>query len=358
MKILFVGLTKIKFMPYLNFYLDNLRNNNEIHISFWNRDCENEDLNNYLGVIFHEFRYVQDDSKKLITKIRPYLQYKVFVNKILNENEFDFIFFLHTPSALLSFKKLKKLSYIFDYRDSTYETNPIFKFLVGKIVKHSKYTFVSSDAFRKYLPKKYKEKIITSHNLLLDSLIHRNDRELYLIPCERIRIAFWGFIRHKELNVELINKISSDSRFELHYYGREQETALALKEYCLKNNIHNVFFHGEYRPEDRYEFIKSTDIIHNLYKDTNMFLAMGNKYYDGIIFKIPQLCQTGSFMGEKVTNLGIGLECSPWDDDFLDKVYSYYRSLNIDEFAINANKELNAVLDEYYKGAQVIGDLT
>ena len=60
-----------------------------------------------------------------------------------------------------------------------------------------------------------------------------------------------------------------------------------------------MFFHGEYKPEDRYTFVRSTDLIHNIYKDRNMMLAMGNKYYDGLIFYIPQLCMKGSFMGEK-----------------------------------------------------------
>ena len=45
-----------------------------------------------------------------------------------------------------------------------------------------------------------------------------------------------------------------------------------------------MFFHGDYKPEDRYTFVRNTDLIHNIYKDGNMMLAMGNKYYDGLIF--------------------------------------------------------------------------
>ena len=50
MKILLAGFAKIKYMPYVNFYLDNIdREKHEVHLVYWNRDLAEEDLSKYEG---------------------------------------------------------------------------------------------------------------------------------------------------------------------------------------------------------------------------------------------------------------------------------------------------------------------
>ena len=55
MNILILGFTKIKYMPYINFYLDNIDKSNNIEVVYWNRDTLQEDLSKYQGISFHEF---------------------------------------------------------------------------------------------------------------------------------------------------------------------------------------------------------------------------------------------------------------------------------------------------------------
>ena len=81
---------------------------------------------------------------------------------------------------------------------------------------------------------------------------------------------------------------------------------------------------------------------------------MGNKYYDGIIFRIPQICMQGSFMGKCASKGEIGMECNPYDNDFCDKIYSYYQKLNWQSFYENCNKELQKIYKEYSDGAAFI----
>lgn len=359
MKILIIGFTKIKYMPYLNFYLDNIdMEKSDVHLLYWNRDLKAEDaLNN---IVLHEFRCKQEDDVPKISKIKSFMKFRKYVLNLLQKNEFDYIIVLHSLPAVLIFDKLIKLysgKYIFDYRDSTYEAFIPFKKVIGILVKHSKATFVSSDAFRSFFPENEKEKIFTSHNLLTDSLFHRNEKELYGISSDKIRIAFWGFIRHEGINREIIKKISADSRFELHYYGREQQIADNLKKYVNEIGAMNIFFHGEYRPEDRYQFVCNTDLIHNIYKDDNMMLAMGNKYYDGIIFYIPQLCFQGSFMGQKCTKNEIGLECDPYSEQFTQSIYDYISGITKDDFMKSCDKALIDVLQEIECAADIVKNL-
>ena len=342
----------------MNFYLENIDPEaNEIHLLYWNRDLKEEDTSSLQGVKLHEFRCAQKDDVSKPSKIGSFIRYRKYAKHLIKKEKFDFVIFLHSlPGVLLSDVLVKKYTdkFIFDYRDSTYEHFKPFKYVIAKLVKASKATFVSSDAFRQFLPESEKDKIFTSHNLLTDSLLHRDEKIKHGIPSDKIRIAFWGFIRHEDVNREIIRKIAADDRFELHYYGREQQIAQSLKKYALEINAQNVFFHGEYKPEDRYQFVRNTDLIHNIYKDNNMMLAMGNKFYDGLIFYVPQLCLKGSFMGEKCTKAGIGLECDPFCETFTEKIFDYYKDLNQDVFIECCNDILIGVMKEYDEGKQFI----
>lgn len=358
MKILLLGFAKLRIMPYMNFYLDNIDcQKHEVHVLYWNRDLKPEDTSKYKGVEFHEFRQEQLDDVAKEKKLGSFAHYRDYANRLLKSEHFDKVIVLHSLPGLLVLDTLIRryaYKYILDYRDSTYEYFHPFRYMVGLLIKYSLCTFTSSDAFRKYFPKKYESKIYTSHNILEDSLAHR---EYEKIKSDRIRLAFWGQIRHESVNKVLMDRIGNDVRLELHYYGREQQIALNLKKYATEKDYRNIFFHGEYMPEDRYEFVKRTDIIHNIYNDTNMLLAMGNKYYDGLIFRLPQVCMVGSFMGSLCEQKGVGCMLSPYDGDFSDKLVEYYQSLNMADFIDNADKALSDILLEYNTASNYLKEL-
>ena len=76
MKILIMGFSKLKYMPYINFYLDNIDcENNNIHVLYWNRDCKSEDKSKYHSVIFHEFSSFQEDDVIKSKKICNFVKY-------------------------------------------------------------------------------------------------------------------------------------------------------------------------------------------------------------------------------------------------------------------------------------------
>ena len=362
MKILIVGFSKIKYMPYMNFYLENIDTvSNDLHLLYWNRDLKEENTDFLSGITLHEFCCKQDDDVAKLSKIGSFIKFRKYVKRVIKKGKFDFIIVLHSLPGVLICDLLRrnyKNKYIFDYRDSTYEGFPPFKKVVGNLVENSSATFVSSDAFRRFLPIECKDKIFTSHNMLMDSLNHRDEKKNHGIESDKIRVSFWGFIRHEEINRELIKKISADARFELHYYGREQQVALNLKQYSKEINAQNVFFHGEYKPEDRYEFVRTTDIIHNVYNDANTMLAMGNKYYDAAIFYIPIMSMRGAFMADMAGKAGIGFDVDPYDDDFTDKLFDEYSVINNGEFAKRCDEELERVLTEYKSGSLLIRELT
>ncbi len=355
MKILLMGFAKLKYMPYAQFYLQHIdASHHEVHILYWNRDGKPEATDAYQNIHLHEFVLNQSDEASKLSKIGAFLHYKKFAETLLAEENFDFVIALHTMPAVLTAKTLSRQytnRYIFDYRDVTYEKFAPFRHRIHKIVLAAKATFVSSDAFRKYLPKC--DKIYTSHNLALEALNHKTrfEKQQSNTP---LRIAFWGYIRHFSINKELIEKVAVDSRFELHYYGKEEETALKLKKTATDIGADNIFFHGEYSPEQRYSFAENTDIIHNIYHDENMMLAMPNKYYDALVFQLPQVCMPDSFMGSTAEKAGVGTVLDPRCPDFLDNLWEYYQNIDSNSFSENCDKELSRVFEEYQKGATFI----
>lgn len=347
MKILMINTGKIRYTPYLSFYFDNIDFvNNQVDLIYWNRDLSPEALPNK-NINFIEFKAFQQDEWPKPKKIKNFLNYRRFVIKHLRQ-KYDRVIILYSLTGVLfwlSLLRWYKNKFIFDFRDITYERYSVYRWFIGSLVKNSLFTTVSSDKFRMVLPRNCGNKIHTNHNISFASLSRRNIE--HSSNKSAIRIAFWGFNREKELNAEFIRKVAADKRFELHYYGREEQVALSLKALAKDIDAANVFFHGEYKQEERYEFVKKTDVIHNVYgQSKNMLLAMSNKFYDGPIFYLPQLCMEGSFMGEVAEKEQIGFSCNPYDDGFLDQIYDYYTNLDREIFTLNCDKYLSKCLKE------------
>lgn len=353
MKILIIGFAKIAYMPYINMYSRMVCDRNIVHVICWNRDHEKDvELEN---CTIHRFQADQLDEVAKWTKIGNFLAFKKYVARKLKDIKPDKIVILSTlPAVILSPILIwrYKERYIFDYRDYTYERFRIFKAVVNCLKENSYATFISSDAFREVFNNQ--SKLYTTHNILIDSLQYRDVRSRNPRQRTVIRIAFWGFIRHEEINRKLIELLAGDSRFELHYYGREQKSADGLKKLCLDRKVTNVFFHGPYAPAERYEFAANTDIIHNIYQnDLQMQKAMGNKYYDGVVMRLPQICMRGSYMGQLAEKKGVGLQVE-LNEYFADTVWNYYQTLDWNHFEKCTDAETERIRKEYNDVQRII----
>ncbi len=358
MKILFCGMAKLKYMPYMDFYLNKVDlSKDEVHILYWDRDGKEDGVPDK-RINLHCFKCDIEDGESMKKKIPCFIKYRKFAKKILKDVKPDRIVVHYQNTGILIYDSLmKKYSgkYILDYRDVTYERISFFRKMVAKLVEHSFATFTSSDGFRKFLPES--DKIHTSHNLIKSSLNSRDNIISGHTPSDKIRVAFWGMIRHVDVNSEIIRKLGNDDRFELHYYGRAQRQMLTLLNDST-NKYKNVFFHGEYLPEERYEFAKHTDLIHNIYdnNDKTMPIAMANKFYDGPVFGIPQLCVKGSYMGKLCEKYGIGLACDPYEDNFADSLFDYFSNIKPETFEQNSKEFLEHVMKEIDSGEKVLSD--
>ncbi len=357
MKILIIGFAKIKYMPYLNLYLENINSEkNQVDVLYWNRDLKDEDLIHLSNYNLYEFRQYQEDDVNKLTKIKSFIKFRRYAKKVI-KNGYDFIIVIQSvPAVILSDLLIKqfKEKYIYDFRDITYENIFFYKKIVNCLVENAAKVFISSDCFRKSLPEN--KNIMTVHNVLQRDMLLQNESFVKneSIP---IVIGFWGFIRSENVNIEIIRRISKDKRFILKYFGREQAVAQSLKKYVKQNNIDNVFFCGEYEPGRKNEIVRSVDIVHNINDDENARLSVSNKFYDGIIFRRPQLCMENTFMSELVKDASIGREINPYSSDFTSQIYDYYNSINEKEFNDNCKNQFIIISKQCDSIKKTLSDL-
>lgn len=353
MKVLMLGFGKIAYMPYMNFYLDALKDEENItfELIYWDRDGKPDA--ELPAKISKAYKYEAHLEEQLPfkSKLKYFASYRKFSLNILAHNTYDKIIVLHTTPGLTLLDYLVrkyKGRFLLDFRDVSYEYISIYRKLVCVLSKNSAMTFVSSNAFRKFLPEG--NNIFTIHNYLEDSLNHRAIRKQDERHRNVIRVSYWGLVRQVEINKKIMDALGNDQRFELHYYGRMQQAGRDMEQYAHDKGYSNVYFHGAYMPSDRYDFAKRTDLIHNIYDcGYTTGNAMGNKYYDGIIFGIPQICAEGSFMGELVKRNNVGLTIELNNLSIADIIWNYYQSISWEAFNKACDAELSAFEAEQYE---------
>lgn len=350
MRVLLLGFGKIAYMPYMNFHLDALSDVPDIHFElvYWDRDGKPDaDVPEQIDKAY-KFEAHLEEQLPFKKKFKYFVRYREFALKILRKNTYDRIIVLHTTPGLTLLDYLRrhyKGGYVLDFRDVSYEYVPVYRRLVGRLAEGSAITLVSSNAFRKFLPRL--QNIYTVHNYLEDAMNHRMVRGASTRHRDVIQVSYWGLVRQVDVNKKVMDALGNDPRFELHYYGRMQQDGRDMQKYAEKKQYRNVWFHGQYMPDERYDFAQKTDLIHNLYDCGNTTgNAMGNKYYDGIIFGIPQLCTDGSYMGKVVSKQGVGISLDLDDKDMADRIWDYYQSMDWGKFEVRCGKAVDRVLKE------------
>ena len=229
-KVLLLGFGKIAYMPYMNFYLDTLQGKDiQFELIYWDRDGKPDAEIPHSISKAYKFEEYLEEQLSFKRKLKYFVKYRRFALDILKHNTYDRIFVLHTTPGLTLLDYLVrkyKGHYLLDFRDVSYEYISVYRKLVGILSKNSAVTFVSSNAFRKFLPSR--KKVLTIHNYMEDSLNHKMLRKQDVRERDVIRISYWGLVRQVEVNKKLMDALGNDSRFELHYYGRMQQDGSCL----------------------------------------------------------------------------------------------------------------------------------
>ena len=137
-------------------------------------------------------------------------------------------------------------------------------------------------------------------------------------------------------------KIKNNPRITLSFYGYGPEEPL-MKEYCKENGIDNVYFHGEYKPDEKTGFLKESDVIFNVYgTDLHVKYAMSNRYYDALYFKKPLLVNKDTTVAEM--SKGIAFEYD--DDSTVEELLEWYDNIDSDNLCKLCTDKIEQVIKD------------
>ena len=332
----------IKYCPYIKRYCERLNLLGEKYeVLFWNRSGFQINLpDNYIF-----FDYHSSLTKGKIAKVLDFYLFQKWVSKKIRENRYSKLILLSTLTGMFLFHELKKFDkkYILDIRDYSYENNKLYYFLEKKIIRNSFFTCISSKGFKEFLPN---ADYVIAHNFNRNDI--RNVKQ-FKKRKKPLKLVWNGVMRYFEYQKQYIDILKNDERFIMVYHGDGPELS-DYQEYCKKNNISNVIFTGSYNNSMKEELLYDADILNNCYgyKDytsNEVKYAVSNRFYDGILYHIPQLVEREGFKAKWTieTKVGINLDIN---SDLGDNLYDYYYSLDEEAFNKACEEIKNKVIEE------------
>lgn len=344
--IIFIG--DLKYCPYLKRYEKILQELNEPYeFLFWNRSG---DYSEQLPENYIPFKKPSVLLQNKFTKAKDYYCYRRWLKKKIKERKYRMLILLSTLSGILItdvvLTRYQK-NYIFDIRDYSYEHNALFYKVEKNLLKKSRLNVISSEGFRKFLPKE-EEYVIVNNITLPDKLEHKFSKKEY---GSTLNLVWNGALRFFDQQKHIIEKLSNDSRFQLLYYGAGAEMEL-YRSYLEKNPADNVELKGVYKSSETEKILKNADIINNSYfVHVGTKYLMPNRFYDGIMYHVPQLVETNTYKCDQVIKRGLGMALDVQDEAFVDKLYNSYFEIDDNLFNESCEQTLMEVLkeEEYFE---------
>lgn len=330
----------LKYCPYLSRYTERLKDKREPYeVLFWNRG-------DFTLNISQEYFYYDSPSAENLNKVYKlidFLKFRSWIKEHISKSKPDKLIFLSTLTGILLCDLIKKYNhrYIFDIRDYSYENISLFRRAEKKLIDNSFFTAISSEGFTAFLPQ---HKYIIAHNFNRNELINNIKFIKYQTP---LKIVWNGTVRFFDFQKNYIEALKNDERFLMIYHGAGTDLD-KYKEYCKINNIKNVVFTGPYDNKDKNKLLQGAAILNNCYggRDGDQLkYAISNRFYDGLIYHIPQLVEPHGYKASTTKKKAVGISLKA-DKRLADKLFEYYMNLPPDMFDASCESTLEEIIEE------------
>lgn len=342
-KICILSAVNIRHMSLVSLYTDLLRQNNmDFDLVYMDKYGEEEEFT--CSKIYRYINITRKYQPKLfsirILNIHKYLSFIPFAKKVIVENNYDFIIVWGEIAALLfaDFLSSKyKGKYCLNIRDYCFNKIRYVNNRLVQAIDSAVFTTISSDGFRKFLPKRDYLMVHSLNTTVLKSCNPRNQ-----LATDPISIGFVGYVRFFEVNRKILDIFKNDDRFKICFYG---SMANVLKEYALKNNIRNVDFVDSFPVRKTAEYLSKIDLMNNLYGHGVISLdtALSIKLYHSVYNRIPVLVCPGTYGEEIVNQYHIGYVIKEYSENLKEKLYQWYKNLDFDYFDTGCKKFLDKI---------------
>jgi succinoglycan biosynthesis protein ExoL len=328
-----------RFIKQINF----LSKNNNVSVIFYERNDIKDLKEEYIKNVELSYSLGKISNGNYIKRIAKYFKSISYLKDILSKNRFDILIvnnidtlFLYKISTKQTTTKIIQIS---DLRSHTYTHSiksfflKIFeKFLFKSVDK----LILTSPKFFDYYKKIYKGNYFLLENKPLKDMIPEKIENRNIN--KKIVIGIVGQLLQINPYLTLFEKFKNNNLIEIHIHGKGKYQK-TIEEYSAKYD--NIFYFGEYNFfKDSAKIYSKLDLLYMPYDTTNGSLnnkvALPNKLYEAMYFKVPVITSDDSYLGELVSQLNIGKTIKCCDKDSIIKDIeiaiknrkSYLESLN------------------------------
>lgn len=198
-----------------------------------------------------------------------------------------------------------------------------------RIIKNSLLTVFRSEGFIKYhFGQRAPSNVTFIANRLNPVVMDYPVKEKNIPNMEHLKFGFAGAIRFKSIYNFAKVVVENFPQHEFHFYG----TAPSDEGLIFRNleKYSNCIFHGRFHnPDDLPSIYEKLDLVLSTYdvEYENVRFAEPNKIYEAIFFETPLIVSKGTFLGDKVENLGVGYTIDALNDQ---EVIDFVNSLTVE----------------------------
>ena len=217
-----------------------------------------------------------------------------------------------------------------DFLSSTQNVNEMLNLLKSRLIRD--------------LKRKYPDYVEDTNLIFAMQDIYACTRRPFVILIDEWDCLFREYKEDKDSQKKYLDLFKNDARFRLVYHGAGTDLE-QFKTYCEKNNIQNVLFTGAYDNGDKSKLLKDADVLNNCYGGRGgdeLRFAISNRFYDGVLFHIPQIVESGGYKARVTEESGVGIALDP-TEGAPDRLYDYLMGVDRSLFAKNCDTFLDEI---------------
>lgn len=186
----------------------------------------------------------------------------------------------------------------------------IFGFIDKILAKYSDKVLMTSMGFYEAHYTNYVKKgnlVLTENKLATYGKVFPLDQ----LKMDKIRIAYIGAFRYKEIISNLLKVVAGNDKLTLNFYGDGfSDIVEKMKKYTSEHE--NITYNGAFKnPDDLQAIYENNNVNFVVYDNSkeNERIAMPNKFYESGFFNVPILCATKTYVGKRALELEMGWTC-------------------------------------------------
>ena len=323
--------------------------------------------NNSVTLVFFQRKVLTNLNHSISEKVKKYdlgelpnaseplkrigIYFKVMgkLKKLFNKTDFNVVMVNNIDSLLLyllskiSLRKKKEKAKI------AIEVSDLRKFVFGDSFVHKTTRLLEKKLYKKYVDKLVltSKKYYTYHfqkffnkdyfvleNKMLSTDVKRRG-EIEKAKNKKTIIGIVGLLLRKKEYIKLFEVYKNNPDVEIHIHGKGEYQSV-VEEYA--DEYENITYFGPYNAfKDTKRIYASLDIIYLVYDadqvSLNNKLALPNKLYECMHYRVPILCSKNTYLEEYVLDYGIGIGVNYKEKDAIKQGVQFIKDNN-NEMAI------------------------